>query len=285
MAINCRQETVCREQSEDYPVVFLSVFKSGTEMMKRVIEDLTGLAPMEPEIIPGKVNYQDPSQLYYRLGYFYAWHLFPIPEVQQKLIASQARPIFLIRNIYDLAVSMYYHFANNIDADVGRGRDVEHYFQAISKDEGLSCIVEGMLKIDFVWKGIGPHFQQMELMLQFAEIYPCFVTSYENMTRHKADEVKRLASFLAIPLDDEQLHRVCFNSQFDVMKANADSKTVGESHFRKGRSGSHAEELSLMHVQQIQQALTSHTPNLPGLLDKAGLSHVLDRIVSSGTVT
>lgn len=281
MAINCKQEQIDREQSQDHPIVFLSVFKSGTEMMKRVIEDLTDLSPMEPEIIPGKVNYQDPAQLYYRHGCFYAWHLFPIPEVQQKLIASQARPVFLIRNIYDLVVSMYYQFANNIDADVGRGRNVEHYFQAISKDEGLSCIVEGMLKSDFVWKGMGPHFQQMELMLQFAEIYPCFVTSYENMIRHKADEVKRLTSFLELSLDDKQLQKICFNSRFDVMKANANPGNVGESHFRKGRSGSHVEELSMMHVQQVQRALKNYAPNLPNLLAKANLSHVLNMAIPS----
>lgn len=278
MATNCKQGMVRYRQDLDHPIVFLSVFKSGTEMMKQVIDDLTGLSPMEPEIIPGKVNYQDPAQLYYRPGHFYAWHLFPIHEVQQKLIQARARPIFLLRNVYDLVVSMYYQFANNIDADVGRGRNVDHYFQALTKDEGLACIVDGMLKPDFVWKGIGPHCHQMELMLQFSEIYPCFVTSYENIVQHKPDEVRRLASFLDIPLDDTQVQQISYNSRFDVMKAAADRKNVG-SHFRRGRSGSHAEELNRHHVQQVQQALKTYAPNLPDLLDKAKLSQVLELAV------
>jgi len=274
MAISFKQE-----QPQNHPIVFLSVFKSGTEMMKRIIEDLTRLPPMEPEIIRGKVNYQDSAQLYYRERHFYAWHLFPTHEVQQKLIQSQAKPVFLLRNIYDLAVSMYYHFANNIDADIGRGRNVDHYFQAINKDDGLSCIVDGMLKPDFVWKGIGPHYHQMELMLQFAEIYPCFVTSYENMLHYKLDEIQRLASFLDIPLNNGQAQDVAYNSYFDVMKVAAERKNVG-SHFRKGQSGSHAEELNMSHVQQIQQVLEKHAPNLPDLLQKANLSHILDLAIS-----
>lgn len=269
--------------NENHPIVFLSVFKSGTEMTKRLIEDLTGLLPMEPEIVPGKVNYQDPSQLYYRDGCFYTWHLFPVPDVQQKMIESQARPIFLLRNIYDLVVSMYYQFANNIDADVGRGRNVEHYFREISKDEGLSCIANGMLKPDFVWKGIGPHCRQMELMLQFAETYPCFVTSYETITRNKSEEIQRLAKFLEISLDDAKVQKIAYNSSFDAMKAVADRKNVG-SHFRRGQPGGHAEELSVAHVQQIQQALKTHAPHLPDLLTKAGLSHILDQAVPTTPV-
>ncbi|MEO5376663.1 MAG: sulfotransferase domain-containing protein [Magnetococcus sp. DMHC-6] len=269
-------------QTQNRPIVFLSVFKSGTEMMKRMIEELTALEPMEPEIIPGKVNYQDPAQLYYKPGSFYAWHLFPIPEVQKKLIESQARPVFMLRNVYDLVVSMYYHFAHNIDADVGRGRNVDHYFRAMSKEEGLSCIAQGMLKPDFVWRGIGPHCHQMVLMLEFASIYPCFVTCYEHMTQNKSAELQKLAHFLEIPLHEAQMQKIVYNSRFDVMKKEADSKNVG-SHFRKGRSGSHAQELREIHIQQIQMAIQTHAPQLSELLAKANLSHILNVADLSGS--
>lgn len=275
MAISYRQG-----QTPNCPVVFLSVFKSGTEMMKRIIEDLTGLPPMEPEIIPGKVNYQDSAQLYFREGHFYAWHLFPTHEVQQKLIQAQAKPVFLLRNIYDVVVSMYYHFANNIDADVGRGRNVDHYFQTISKEEGLSCIVEGMLKPDFVWKGAGPHYHQMELMLQFSEIYPCFITTYEKMHHDKLSEIQKLADFLEIPLSNEKAQDVAHSSYFDVMKAAAERENIG-SHFRRGRPGSHADELNVNHVRQIQHILKQHAPYLSDLLQKADLSHISEQVISS----
>jgi len=268
-------------QNQKNPIAFLSVFKSGTEMMKRVIQDVTGLLPLEPEIIPGKVNYRDSSQLYFQNGCFYTWHLFPTPEVQQKLIETHARPVLLLRNIYDLVVSMYYHFANNIDADIGRGRNVDHYFREMSKKEGLSCIIEGIRKPDFLWKGIGPHLQHMELMLQFSERYPCFVTSYENITQQKSGEVQRLAKFFEIPLNDVQVQSICCNSCFNKMKANADRKILGVSHFRRGRSGAHAEELNMVHIAKIQHAIKSYSPHLTDLLDKTHLAHVLNVVNSA----
>ncbi|MBD9362045.1 sulfotransferase domain-containing protein [Methylomonas sp. EbB] len=243
--------------------------------MKRIVEDLTGLSSMEPEITPGKVNYMDASKLFYPDGGFYAWHLFPTKEVQESLMLHQARPVFIMRNIYDLAVSMYYQFANNIDADVGRGRNVDHYFKSISKNDGFSGIIEGMLKPDFVWKGVGPHFRQMELMLEFAEVYPCFVTSYEDMTKRKPEEVQRLANFLQINLDEKTLEKIVFNSRFDVMKAHAIRQNTS-SHFRKGVSGSHVEELTVDHIHKIRNELCSHAPMLPSLLEAANLSHVLE---------
>ncbi|MBF0611562.1 MAG: sulfotransferase domain-containing protein [Magnetococcales bacterium] len=255
------------------PIIFLSVFKSGTHLVRRILEDMTGLPFFEPPIVAGKVNYQDAGQLIHKKGHFYSWHLFPTPEVCQKLVEMKAKPIFLLRNIYDLPVSMYYHFANNIDVEIGRGRNVDAYFRAMSREEGLSAIISGMERVDFRWRGTGPHYQQMALMLEFANQYPCFVTSFERINTQKAEEVVRLGDFLELPLSQERVTTILHNSGFQVMKETS----LSGSHFRKGQAGSHADELNQEHVVLIQQQLATHAPQLAQLVAQAQLPEILAR--------
>ncbi len=260
--------------SKDSSIIFLSVFKSGTVLMRRIIEDLTSLPWIEPDIIPGKVNYQDPNQLFHKDGYFYSWHLFPHEEVRGRLHKMNAKPILLMRNIYDLVVSMYYHFANNTDADIGRGRNVDHYFQEMSRTEGITCIIKGMQRPDFRWLGIGPHLQQMEQMLILAGEIPSFVSTFERVTSDKESEIKRLANFLDIPLDNSHIQRIVQESSFDHMKEKATAKKKG-SHFRQGKTGSHKKELSTKQITMITNELAPFAPNLVRLVHKADLLEVI----------
>ena len=179
-----------------------------------------------------------------------------------------------MRNIYDLAVSMYYQFADNIDADVGRGRNVDHYFRSMSKYDGLSAIIGGMSKPDFVWKGIGPHAWQMALMLEFAQGYPCWVSSYEQITEDKSAQIRSLAAFLDIELSEARLQNLVEASSFAAMKATAERNNQG-SHFRSGRAGNHAQELGDDHIEQIRSEIERHAPQLPDLLNQAGMSHIV----------
>ncbi len=260
--------------SSSPPIVFLSVFKSGTHLMRKILTDMTSLDFIEPTIIPGKVDYTDANQLFSQKGYYYSWHLIPTPQVQSKLKDMAAIPIFLLRNVFDMTVSMYYHFARNIDADIGRGRNVDHYFKDMSKSEGLTAIINGLQKPDFNWKGLGPHLEQMELMLTFAQEYPCFVTTFENITSHKFIEIKRLAQFLNLPLSDQQLCDIEQASSFNQMRAAARQKNKG-SHYRKGKKNSHIDELTHAHIRLIQQAVVTHSPNLPKLSSIAGIDDIL----------
>lgn len=265
-----------------YPIALISIFKSGTEMTKKILEDLTGLPHFEPPIIPGHVNYQDAEQFYHPPGHFYAWHIFPTVEVQKKIVDTNTKIIFLLRNIYDLTVSMYYHFLNNVDADVGRGRNVDSYFRDMNKSEGLRCIINGMTKTDFIWRGIGPHLYQMTLMLEFSEKYPCYVTTYERITSNKSDEIRSMANYMGIPITKALEGQIIHNSDFDTMKTSAIERKEG-SHFRKGKPGSHAEELESWHIQHIQSIMNVHAPRLPLLVERAGISEVTRLLIPAGS--
>ncbi|MBF0421766.1 MAG: sulfotransferase domain-containing protein [Magnetococcales bacterium] len=256
------------------PIVHLTVFKSGTEMFRKIITDMTGLPFEEPPLVRGKVNYKDVNQLYHKPGHFYSWHLYPTPEVRRKIKEMAAKPVLLIRNIYDLPVSMYHHFAKNIDADIGMGRDVDHYFREVDHPTGLAMIINGFIKPDFIWPGLGTHLQHIQMLLELARDYPSFLTSYDRLLLHKARELKALATFLDLPISENRLATIVEESSFGAMKAKADALNMG-SHFRKGRVNSHAEELSGEHIRMIHQVIDREAPDLPAIAKAAGFEEIL----------
>ncbi len=236
-----------------------------------MLERLTGLPIFEPPIVAGSVDYTDPEQLLLSERYVYSWHLMPTPEVQQRLRAAAARPVFLLRNPADLAVSMYHHFADNIDADIGRGRNVQHHFASMDREQGMLALIEGMQRPDFHWDGLGPHLRQMQWMLEFDELHPCFVTTFAALTGEaKRTELRRLVGFLELDVSDEHVDEVVTQSSFENMRKRALADGRG-SHYRKGESGAHRSVLSAAHRQAIAGQQAWHAPRLDELLKRRGL--------------
>lgn len=237
-----------------------------------MLEALTGLPIFEPPIIAGRVDYTDPEQLILSERHIYSWHLMPTAEVRQRLRAASARPIFLLRSPADLAVSMYHHFADNIDADIGRGRNVQHHFSEMSREQGILAVVEGIRRTDFLWAGLGPHLRQMQGMLEFAEGHPCFVATFSTLTgRAKRAELERIVRFLKLEVRDERIDEVVSASSFENMRRRAVAKGTG-SHYREGKSGAHREVLEHAHVRAIAEQQALHAPRLAELLERRGLS-------------
>jgi hypothetical protein len=252
----------------------LSVFKAGTHLVRQLLRDLTGLPFYEPPIVKGRVDYRDPAQLHFVPGHFYSWHLVPTPPIRAALIAANARPILVMRNVFDLAVSMYHHFADNIDADIGRGRDVEHHFRAISKDEGLDAIITGMTRPDFRWRGLGPQAEHMVHMFELAAALPCHVTSYERVTADKAGELVAMAGFLGIELPEQRKAAIVAASSFGAMRTQALAAGHG-SHFRRGQARGHTDELLPRHVAMIREVIAKEAPELPRWVERTGFHELL----------
>jgi hypothetical protein len=264
-----------RAQADARPIVMISVFKAGTHLMRRLLSDLTGRPHHEPPIVPGKVDYYDPDQLQFVPGRFYSWHLVPTEPIRRRLIAANARPVLVLRNLFDLVVSMYHHFADNIDADSGRGRNVDHHFRAMDRDAGLEAIIVGMTRPDFRWRGIGPQAAHMVDLLTLAEAHPSFVTSFERLTAHKRQEVQRLAAYLDLPLPPDRLDTMVGGSSFEAMRAQARAQGRG-SHYREGQPGSHARALTPRHISLVRQMVAEHAPTLETQARAAGFPELLE---------
>ena len=266
-------------QNETRPIIMASVFKSGTWLLRFIIEKITGLNHHEPPIKAGAMNPTNPDLITIKAGHFYSWHFTPSKPIQEKLIKINARPIFLMRNIYDLVVSMYYHFANNIDHEIGRGANKHGYFSRLSKEAGIQKIITGCDDREFKWRGIGPHLQQMECMFQFANVFPCHLSSYEDIVNNKEKSIRTLAEFLDISLSLNDLDELVHSSDFDTMKAFA-LKQNKASHFRQGKTQSHSHELSLQHIQAVQKCLEKYAPKLVPLATRAGFNSLLNESVA-----
>lgn len=256
------------------PIVMLSVFKSGTWLLRHIIQTLTGIPHHEPTIMPGYMDPENHNYLEIKPMHFYSWHLIPTENICQNLRALQARPIFLMRNIYDLAVSMYYHFSKNIDSELGRGANKHHYFSKISKDEGLMKIITGCNNNQFQWPGLGLHLHQIERMLAFSKEYSCHTLTYERLIENKNEEIENLRKFLHVTPDKNRLNDLIESSSFNTMKASAEKHNMG-SHFRRGKIKSHTNELTEHHITAIRSSLLQHAPELPMLVKQTGFEEII----------
>lgn len=251
------------------PIFMASVFKSGTWLVRRIITDITGLTFNEPEIIPGEMNHADPALIEFKPGHFFSWHSVPTAEVRERLVAENAKVILLTRNIYDLAVSMYRHFANDIDVEIGRGAGQKNLFADMSPSQGIALTINGAWTPGFGWSGIGPHLFQIQEMLRFASEYPCCLLSFEQLMANRSGEVSRIADYLGVPLSPERINEVAQGSSFTAMKAAALS-AGGGSHFQEGKPGGHARHLFHFHLHMLRHQLRVHAPDLEPLARASG---------------
>ncbi|MEE9386530.1 MAG: sulfotransferase domain-containing protein [Nannocystaceae bacterium] len=259
------------------PIVLLSLFKSGTHMMRRMVTEITGLRFFEPPIVRGRVDYRDPNQLILERGRYYSWHLVPGPEVRSQLVQAEARPILVLRNVCDLVVSMYHHFAGNIDADIGRGRNVGRYFGEMTRSDGLLAIILGMQRQDFRWPGLEFHLEHIHAMLELAALHPSHLTTFERFTCDRRGEAARVASFLGLSLSPAALDAAASSTSFQAMRRAAQARGRG-SHYRRGVAGSASDELEEVHFSAIRALVARHAVHLPSRCEAAGVAEVLSGV-------
>lgn len=258
----------------DRPIVAISVFKSGTWLTRQIIEDLTHLKPVEVEIVPGFMDHGNPDYLFHRPGHFYSWHLVPTMPVQKKMRAMNALVVMTLRNVYDLAVSMYYHFANNIDWEIGRGAGQAEFFKSVGKERGLAYIISGGNEKGFLWPGIGYHLKQMQLSLEFSQGYPCCVLTFERLVQDRRLAVLELSRYLKVEVDDERLSAIVESSSFKSMKERNERKGIS-SHFRKGKAFAYNDDLNKMHIALLQTQMHQYAPKLETLAHSRGVDEII----------
>jgi len=239
--------------------------------MRKLVEEMTGLHWFEPGAARDMSDYENPDFLIHKPGHFYSWHLVLNDAVQHRLMEMNAKVILVTRNIYDLAVSMYYHFANDVDHEIGRSTRTAHYFQSISKDEGLMQIIRGHKDQNFVWDGIGWHLKQMQLLLEFAKKHKCCLISFEQLSLHREEIIGKLASYLGIQMVPDRIREIAGVTSFDAMK----TETQGASHFRKGKVFSHADDLKPSHMGYIELEMQKWAPQLADLSRLFGIKETI----------
>ncbi|HRQ81379.1 MAG TPA: sulfotransferase domain-containing protein [Azospirillaceae bacterium] len=261
----------------DRPLALLTQFKSGTWLTRRIVEGLTGMSMVEPDYGHAVgLDPEDATHIFHCPGRYYSWHALPVPPVREKLRAMNARVVLQIRNVYDMAVSQYHHYADDIDREFQRGAGRAAFFGSVTRDFGLAVIVAGYNGEGFVLPGFGDYLRQTELMIDYAETCPdCLLLSYEDVVRDRVAAIRRVARHLEIDIDDDQAAAMAQASSFSAMRRQGEAAGT-TSHFRKGGLFRHGEELNQRHAALMRLEIARYAPNLPARAAAAGMAHVLE---------
>lgn len=257
------------------PIFMSSVIKSGTWLLRQIVSEVSGLPWYEPEIPPGEIDYCDTGYVKLHDDRFFCWHAVPTAETRALLAANQAKVVLLTRNIFDLVVSIYRHFANDVDADIGRSTRTREFFSSMTREQGLSLIINGAHAPEFAWVGLGPQLFHMQECLTFAIEYPCCLMTFERLQSNREEEILKVANYLGVSMGSRRLAEIAANSSFSAMKEKAE-KGTGGGHFQKGEVGRHGEFLSRYHVYMILHALRTHAPRLESLANRLNRRELIE---------
>jgi hypothetical protein len=256
--------------------IFVStLFKSGTKLLEHLVEQLTGRKPYPLGMDVGN-DYESATPIRFEKDSFFIWHNVPSRAVQDRIREEQATPVFLIRNIYDLLVSQYHHFAGDVDAAIGHSTRTLDYFSAMNRSEGISLVLCGATSAQFHWTGFGYQLFHIQEILAYAKVNPCHVIVYDRLVNQKRREIERLATFLGVNPKRDTIEQLLDSSSLEDMRSARITAVGSGKHFRKGKPGDHANVLSPHHYHMINHLILTHAPALPALCAELGYADVVD---------
>lgn len=256
------------------PIFISTIFKSGTKLLECIVERLTGLSINTPSMIHDYStenlfdDHESAKRITFEEGKFFIWHNVINEEVRALLNAANAKPILLIRNIYDLLISQYYHFSEDVDKSIGHSTKTIDYFSTMSREQGISFILCGGTSKQFHWHGFGFYLYQMQEALKFSKEYPCHIVNYDRLVSNKPHEIERLANFLDIKVTSEQISEIVDISSLSNMRKARTLKSGSGKHFRKGKPGSHVEVLKPYQYDMVSYLKLSFAPELDALCEE-----------------
>tara|TARA_B100000686_G_C16799904_1_gene985171 strand:- start:2412 stop:3260 length:849 start_codon:yes stop_codon:yes gene_type:complete len=257
--------------SRNSPIFVSTIFKSGTKLLEYLINQLTGLSVITPDMIHGydsKNIFNDEEsdkRITLEEGNFFIWHNVINNKVKAYLSEVNAKPILLIRNLYDLLVSQYYHFSKDVDKSIGHGTNTAEYFEKMDETQGISYILCGGTSEKFHWHGFGLYLHQIQEALKFSKEYPCHIIIYDRLVLNKHEEIERLASFLNLELSFEQIDNAMKSSSLTQMRLQRLREVGSGDHFRKGEPGNHTTILKPFHYDMVSYLKLSFAPELDAL--------------------
>ena len=256
------------------PIFIASLMKSGTWLVREIVSSLTGLELYEPQIQEGTPDYGDHNLIEFHQGTFFSWHSVMSKNVVALLQASNAAPIFVMRNIYDLLLSMYNHLSKDVDQGIGRSVGDPEHFKNRSLDENLSLMISGFYRFEMAWEGLKPHLLQMQSMLDFAKENNCLILPYSWIVHHKEKVIKTLASFVGSPLPPAKLRRIIHQTSIESMKKKLSDNP---EHFREATERLSRDVFKPFHIDMINGIIHRETPTLNDDLQKSNLQWLIQK--------
>lgn len=255
--------------------VNFTMLKSGTHYLREVISHLTDMSFIEPEIIPGKNNYEDQDKFFIpaQKNKFFSWHFFPYEKTINFIKENKIKSICLVRNIFDQTYSIYNHFKLNVDHEINRGRNIQDIFESLSVKDGVNLIINGTNSERFNWKGSAHQLKHLEILYSLKEkTDTCFVT-YEELTFQQKKTIENLINFLGLTTSSDEIEKIIKDTEITKMTKNK----INKSHFKNTEKKSYLNLLENENFQNIESIINDKYFGLKKNLEKEGYGYLVDK--------
>lgn len=271
-----RTTTISRPTSTrlNRPIFVSSLPKSGTWLLREVLEMATGLKSHEPETRVGEPDYDDEMLIDFPSGTFFSWHSILTSRSASLLKGCQSKNIFLVRNIYDVLLSMLGHLSRDVDLALGRSTGGVQYFLGKTTEQRLTLMISGFTTPEITWMGAGPVLRQIDSMLEFAESGHALLIEYEQLTNNKRQTIFRILRLLEIQLPARRVREIVATTDKDTMRDRLRSTGL-DQHVTPTEHAMSRDVFHQYHKEMIDLAVITNAPRLPQRLAEFGLDSVL----------
>ncbi|MEQ9489825.1 MAG: sulfotransferase domain-containing protein [Alphaproteobacteria bacterium] len=260
--------------------IFVStLMKSGTWLLREIVKSITALQPFEPEI-DGKTppGYDNEMKIEFPPGCFFIWHSEITSRTRSLLAGSDCTNLYLVRNIYDLLVSMTNHLQYDVDAGIGRSTNSKGVFDGISDEQSLSMMINGFTSPHVTWGGLRPHIRQMASMIRHARDDRAHLIFHEDMVNNRPDEIRRIAKILDVDLSEAKLMEIFENTSPEQMQIEA-TNAGAPDHITPTDRHSLKDHVTQSHIDMVNYILWQEFPDC---LEPAGQKELADLFTLRG---
>lgn len=251
------------------PIFVSSIMKSGTVLLREILEQMTRLRAVEPEIGVGEPDYANEMLIEFEPGTFFSWHSTLTSRANALLRSAQAKNIFLVRNIYDVTLAIYTHLAREVDAGEGRATGGGDYFRGKSVEEALTLIIAGFTSPLLTWMGLAPLIRQMDSFMDLVESGQALLLSYEELTANKRQTVVRLLQHLQIFLPARRVEDILAATEPAAMRVSKAAAGLAE-HMTRPEHKLKRDVFKPYHREMLNLVILANAPKLPERLRAVG---------------
>ena len=242
--------------------IFVStLFKSGTKLIESLIEQISGLkAHIVPMSTPPIYGSADP--IIFEDNKFFIYHNILSDDVIQRIKKENAKVILLTRNIFDLVVAQYFHFVNDVDAEIGHATKSDQFLKKFEKSDVLTMIINGIYSNKFTYPGIKDSIIQIESFINYKKNNECLIIDFEEMVYKKESTILQIANFIGEKSDKRAVDEMIKTTSLETMRLVRKKMFGSGAHFKSGESGKHKDHLSVSHYLNILSILSRDFPGL-----------------------
>lgn len=255
--------------------IFVSTLpKSGTWLLREILQSATGLKPYEPEISSGLPDYSNDGLISFQPGTFFSWHSILTEKTISVLRRENTKNILLMRNIYDVLLSMYNHIKHDVDAPIGKSVIGSHYFDDKTIEQSLSLMISGFTSPVLTWMGVGPLLKQIDSMLDLADEGNALLVDYQQLTTNKYKTIQRILRHVGYPISASNIREIVHHTDKDRMRSRLKEKGL-DGHVTSSEVALRRDVFHPYHKEMLDLAVVVHAPRLPERLDALGYQSIL----------